>query len=219
MTMALSNSLATFRSAGGLWVLLASLMLLSPQEAEAQHWIRTVSVVTPVEDRPVKAFLDTLVGVMERKERLMVKRTPDQEEEMEISALRDRLIEEEGLGLSSATDLFIKYRFSDGVAKKFEEELVSFQFIFREGRNQEDIPILYLDAKREWVRDIMENKAIGLSRNEAPLLPFQREFRFLRIARIEETQIVQIGNEAVREGFDQEKEAIVSRIRDIIYQL
>lgn len=212
-----STSSVSMPRALGVIGLLLSVLLLSPQEAQAQHWLRTVSVVTPVEGRPVKAFLDTLVNVMERREGLKVKREPTQQEGVEIERLRAELINEEGVGFSSATDVFIRYKFSDSLGDDFKEQIVSFYFVFRAGPNQEDIPILYLDARMEWVKEVMNNKAIGLATNEAPLLPFRREFRFLRIAQLEKAQIVEIGNEPVREGFQRRKEALISKIRRLIY--
>lgn len=212
------SSIRALRRLGGVTLLLFAVVLSSPQEVRGQYWLRTVSVVTPVEERPVEAFLDTLVNVMERRDGLKVKRRPDQQEEIELSRLQERLINEEGIGLSSATDLFINYRFSDSLSDNFEEEILSFYFVFRAGPDQEDIPILYLDVSSKWVEEIMNNKAMGLPTNEAPLLPFRREFQFLRIARLEEAQVVEIGNEPVRSNFQRKKEALINKIRRLAYK-
>lgn len=211
------SSVSALQSVGVLGLLLCVVLFFVPQEVPAQDWVRTVSVVTPVDERPVEAFLDTLVNVMEQKEELRVRRTPNQHEEVRLSELRDQLLNEEGIGLSSATDLFISYRFSDSVGDDFQEEILSFYFVFRAGANQEDIPILYLDASSDWVEELMNDTSIGLPTNEAPLLPFRREFEFLRIASLEDAQIVEIGNKPVREGFQQKKEALINKIRRLVY--
>ncbi len=215
--MEYKNSVSALRAVGVLALLLSLGVLLTPQEVRGQYWLRTVSVVTPVEDRPVKAFLDTLVNVMERREGLKVKRAPEQQK-IELSRLKDRLVEEDGVALSSATDLFITYRFSDSLSANFREEILSFYFVFRAGPSQEDIPIMYLDARAEWVKEIMNNKAMGLPTNEAPLLPFRREFQFLRIARLEDAQVVEIGDEPIRENFQRRKQALVNKIRRLAYK-
>ncbi len=209
--------LQSIRSASLVGLLLAPVLLLIPQDAAAQNWLQTSRVVTPVEQGALRAFLDTVVAEMGTRE-VRVHRTPSQSEPLTVSALRDRLIEEEGLGLSSANHAFIDYRFTIGGGRGFEQEISSIRFVFRPGTDQNDISILYVDTHKGWVDQLLRNKGTSLRTNEAALIPFHRHLGFAQIARQEESQIVEIGGETIREDFHEKTEVLLQKVQRLTYE-
>jgi len=212
----LSRTVSTLT--GGAALLLAALLFV-PQQAQAQRWLQTTQVIAPIEsESATRALLDTLVNVIERKDSLMVRRSPQNAEKMSVSALQERLLDESGLGLSSSNQVFIDYRFAvnrDG----FEEEITSLHFIFRPaGGNDEDINVMYINVKRDaWVEDVLNQKGTTLVTNEAALKPFREQLAFARVVRDTEAQIVEIGNRKVREGFEMKKRQLVDKITRLTY--
>lgn len=195
----------------------ASLLLLGPQEAKGQLWLQTSRVVTPVEQGPVRVLLDSLVNTMERRG-LTVKRSPDQDTSMTVSQLRTTLINEKGIGIGSANHAFIDYRFTIDNGSNFRQEVAAIHFVFRPGPNQTDVPVLYLDAQTGWVDQFLHNKGTSLYTNEAALIPFHRHLGFAQIARQKNTEIVEIGGQTVRKGFDQKKEALIRKVERLTYE-
>jgi len=207
----------TLRSGSLFGLLVASCLLLVPQDATAQLWLQTSRIATPVEQGPIRVFLDTLVTVMERKN-VRVSRTPSQSETMTVSSLRNQLIEEEGVGLNSANHAFIDYRFTIDDGSSFQQEISALHFVYRPGPGQADISILYLDARSGWVDQLLYNKGTSLDTNEAALIPFDRHLGFAQIARPQESEIVEIGGETIREGFHQKKEALIRKVERLTYE-
>lgn len=204
-------------SAGWAGVVVACLLLLAPQAAQGQLWLQTSRVVTPVEQGPIRVFLDTLVNEMERRQ-LQVKRSPDASTTMSVSALRSTLIDEEGIGIGSANHAFIDYRFTIDNGSNFEQEVAAIRFVFRPGPNQNDISVLYLDARSGWVDTLLRNKGTDLKTNEAALIPFHRHLGFAQIARQQNTEIVEIGGQTVRTGFSEKKEALIRKVERLTYE-
>jgi hypothetical protein len=194
-----------------------ALLLLIPQEANGQLWLQTSRVVTPVEQGPIRTMLDSLVNVMERRD-LRVKRSPDTDSSMTVSQLRSTLINEEGIGIGSANHAFIDYRFSIDNGSTFRQEVSSIRFVFRPGPDQTDVPVMYLDAENGWLDPFLYNKGTQLKTNEAALIPFHRHLGFAQIARQKKTEIVEIGGQTVRKGFDQKKEALIRKVERLTYE-
>ena len=205
------------RSIGMLSLVCASILLFVPQDANGQLWLQTSRVVTPVEQGPVRVLLDSLVNVMERRE-LSVRRSPADDSSMSVSKLRSTLINEKGIGIGSANHAFIDYRFTIDNGSDFQQEVASIRFVFRPGPNQTDVPVLYLDARDGWVDTFLQNKGTDLKTNEAALIPFHRHLGFAQIARQKKTEIVEIGGQTVRKGFDQKKEALIRKVERLTYE-
>lgn len=212
-----SSACRTLRSVGSIGLLLAALCLAVPQTAQGQLWLQTARVITPIENGPTRAFLDTLVNVMERKD-VMVKRSPNQKKGMAVSALRDKLITKEGIGLSSANHAFIDYRFSIDDGSRFQQKISRIHFVFRPGPNQNDVSIMYINARKKWVENVIRQKGTALRTNEAALIPFHRHLGFANIARQKKTQVVEIGGETVRERFDERKAALIRKVERLTYE-
>lgn len=205
-------------------VLLLALLTLGlaaagPSEATAQRWLQTAQVLTPISsDGPTRALLDTLVQVIERREGAMVKRTPESPESLTLSELRDKLINEQGIGLTSANFAFIDYRF-EIENRGFEETIESFQFVYRPpGGTQEDIQMLYVDTNKPWVDQILKNKGTTLRSNQAALLTFADQLAFARTIQNNEAKIVEIADETVREGFEAKKRKLRRKITRLTYE-
>lgn len=197
--------------------LLIVLALGAPQNANGQLWLQTARVITPIEAGPTRAFLDTLVNVMERKD-MMVRRSPDQKGKMTIADLRNALISEAGIGLNSANHAFINYRFTIGQGSQFEQQISKIRFVFRAGPGQSDVSVMYVDAEKPWVETLIRQKGTTLRSNQAALIPFHRHLGFANIARQEESKVVEIGGETVRDGFDEKKAALIRKVERLVYE-
>jgi hypothetical protein len=207
----------SLRVAGVAGLLLAVLALGAPQQATGQLWLQTARVLTPIETGPTRAFLDSLVAVMERKE-VSVKRRPDQEGKMTVAELRNALISEAGIGLSSANYAFLEYRFTIDDGSELKQEISRIRFVFRPGPGQSDVPVMTVDARQPWVKTLIRQKGTTLRSNQAALIPFHRHLGFASVARRPETKVVEIGGETVREAFDQRKEALIRKVERLTYE-
>jgi hypothetical protein len=196
---------------------LAALVIACPQDANGQLWLQTSRVITPVGDGPTRAFLDTLVNVIERKG-IKVKRSPEAEEGVTVATLRNELIAEEGIGLGSANHAFIDYRFTIDNGSHFEQEITNIHFVFRPGPDQSDVSVMYLNARKPWLETLIHQKGTSLRSNQAALIPFHRHLGFANVARRPETQVVEIGGETVREAFDERKEALIRKVERLTYE-
>ena len=205
------------RTIGSLGAVVAVLLALGPRAAQGQLWLQTSRVVTPVEQGPIRTFLDSLVSVMERKGR-EVRRAPDVDSTMTVAALRNQLIDEERIGISGANHAFIDYRFSIGSGGRFRQQISKIHFVFRPGPGQSDISVLYLDARQAWVDSFLRETGTPLSTNEAAFIPFRRHLDFAQVARQEETRVVEIGGETIREGFQEEKEGLIRKVERLTYE-
>lgn len=193
-----------------------ALLAVSPPDAQAQRWLQTTQLITPIQsDGPTRALLDTLVQVLERKDGVEVKRTPDGSESFSLSGLRDKLINEAGIGLNSASHIFIDYKF-EIENRGFEESIEAFQFVYRAGEGQEDIQMMYIDATKPWVESVLKNKGTALRTNQAALKTFSDQLAFARMQ--ENGKIVEISGQTVREGFEAKKRNLVQKITRLTYE-
>ncbi|HHP7236818.1 hypothetical protein [Longibacter sp.] len=213
------HPLNALQRVGGIATLaLALLLFVGPQDANAQRWLQTTQVIAPVQsETPTRALLDTLINVIDRSDSLAIKRAPDDPSRTAVSQLEDELLNQEGIGLSSANYVFIDYRFEvnrDG----FEERITDLFFIYRPpGTGEEDIPIMYLSARDAWVDDVLRNKGTTLVTNEAALKPFGDQIAFAKIVRERDARIVEIGDRTVRDGFEAKKRNLVDKITRLSY--
>lgn len=199
-----------------LFLCVVGLLFAASPDAHAQRWLQTTQLITPIQsDGPTRALLDTLVQVLERKEGMKVKRTPDDSEKLGLSALRDKLINEAGIGLGSASHVFIDYKF-EIENRGFEESIESFQFVYRAGEGQEDIQMMYINATNKWVENVLKNKGTTLRTNQAALKTFSDQLAFARMQ--ENGKIVEISGQTVREGFEAKKRNLVQKITRLTYE-
>jgi len=192
-------------------------LAMGAPDATAQRWLQTSQLLTEIkQDSPTRALLDTLVQVIGRKDSIMIKRTASSNEKMTLSDLRDKLINNQGIGLTSANYVFIDYRF-EIENRGFEESVESMQFVYRPpGGTEEDIQMLYIDASKPWVKNILHNKGTTLVTNEAALKTFSDQLAFARL--VQDGKIVEIAGQTVREGFEQKKRQLVQKIQRLTYE-
>lgn len=191
-------------------------LAMGAPEATAQRWLQTSQLLTEIkQDSPTRALLDTLVQVVGRKDSIKIKRTEDSKG-MSLSDLRDKLINNQGIGLTSANYVFIDYRF-EIENRGFEESVESMQFVYRPpGGTEEDIQMLYVDASEPWVKNILHNKGTTLVTNEAALKTFSDQLAFARL--VQDGKIVEIAGQTVREGFERKKRQLVQKIQRLTYE-
>lgn len=193
------------------------LLLVTPEESRGQQWLQTSQLIVPIETQsPTRVLLDTLVQVIQRSDTVHVQRTPNSSEELSISELRDQLISGPGLGLTSANNVFIDYRF-EIENRGFEQSITSLQFVYRApGGAEEDIQMLYVDATQPWVRNVLNNKGVSLTTNEAALITFSDQLGFERM--VQDGKIVEIAGQTVREGFETKKRKLVQKVQRLTYE-
>ena len=195
---------------------IAGVFSLSTSEVHAQRWLQTTQLVTPIQsDGPTRALLDTLVQVIERRDDIQVKRSPDAPETYTLSELKDNLINEAGIGLTSANRIFIDYRF-EIENRGFQEVIESFRFVYRPGQGEEDIQMMYVDASEPWFESILKNKGTTLRTNQAALKTFKDQLAFARMQ--DDGKIVEISGQTVREGFEAKKRSLVQKITRLTYE-
>jgi hypothetical protein len=191
---------------------------LLPGTAQAQsqsRWLRTVQVITPVNDREVTGILlDTLMTVIERRS-LPVQRSPDDAETQSFSQLEQALLDE-GLDVTSATQVFITYRY-ESTQQGFSAQILDLYFIYRSTEFEEaDIPILYLDATDPVIQNIMVNSGVKSEVNEAVIRPFIEQ---LSINQLMGSTVVKVGERIIRDEkvADYEKRRLMAIIREKSY--
>ena len=184
-----------------------------PEEARAQRWLQTATVQTPVDEgTAAKAVLDTLQG-MSRADEVMVRRAPDSDEQMTIPELSDELLNS-GFAFRSVSHLYIDYRFVIG-NQGFQQKITGLEFISRPPGGGEDVPILYLNARKDWVKKFLQSKGTPLESNLATLIPFSDQLAFARLARRgDDTVVTQKGGQIIR-GDDQ---ALIAK-KDLLNQV
>lgn len=202
------------------------LALVPLQTTQAQGWAQTARVITPVEDIPpwegprgsLRALLDSVVHVAENAEEThLIKRRPSQEEKMSISALKQKLLDEEGLSVRSASHAIIKYRFEFDGENNFQELVQNIQYVYRSDASEEDIRLIYLTSKDKWFKDILFDMGTPTSQNIKAEILFRAQIRFTKISEDPGTQLIEIGNRTVREGFHQKKQDFVNKVYRLTY--
>ena len=128
---------------------LSLVLLLVPtaESAGQAEWQRTVEVIVPVEEELVtRPLTDSIVAMIEAQA-LSPKRTPQSDTTATLEEIEASL-SGEGLALTSATHVFITYRFTQNNGR-LRRRILDLHFIYRPSAEQgEDIPILYLDLSK-----------------------------------------------------------------------
>lgn len=186
------------------------------QPAQAQQWRQRATVMTDVNPgQSTRAFIDTVAARLRNSDTLQVRRTKEGEL-MDIQTLTDSLLEE-GVGLYSANRLFIDYEF-EVVDNEFIEEIQDIKLIYRPASSGEgDIPILYLDAERELVANVLRNSGIPDERNLDTVHYFVNEISFPSLALDQNVRVISVAERKLREGFDQRRKVLMRQLKAFIY--
>jgi len=187
---------------------LSLVLLLVPtaESAGQAEWQRTVEVIVPVEEELVtRPLTDSIVAMIEAQA-LSPKRTPQSDTTATLEEI-EAALSGEGLALTSATHVFITYRFTQK-SSRLRRDILDLHFIYRPSAEQgEDIPILYLDlSKNNLHQRLLVEKGTPVRINEAAFRSFEDQVRFSELQ--EEATVVRVGDRVLR---DAEKAATAKR--------
>jgi len=196
-----------------------ALLLVSVMPAEAQRWNQRVQVVQPVEqDGVAYALLDSLVTEFDEADAssVMLRRAPEDKTLRSVADIRDELLED-GLGLISATHVYIQYEFAI-IADDFVETIEELQFIYRPANSEvEDISLFTVKTSNPNVSHVLMKEGLRHEENLNTVSPFASLLSFPQIARTNAT-IVRLNNETLREGHSQRRDALAADLVSIVYE-
>ena len=216
MTTSFSYKVCRLLMMGVFGLLLYAFALPLAVQAQSQsRWLRTIQVITPVSDREVTGvLLDTLMEVINRQD-IRVRRSPEDLDTQSFADLEKALINE-GLDVTSATQVFITYRY-ESTQQGFFAQILDLYFIYRPTEFEEaDIPILYLDATDPVIQNIMVNSGVPSEVNEAVTRPFIEQ---IAINQLMGSTVVKVGDRIIRDEkvADYEKRRLLAIIREKSY--
>ncbi len=178
-----------------------------PRTGHAQAaWRQTVQVIAPVETEEVTGILlDTLATALEKQD-MPVRKEPNGPVTTYGTLLRQ--LAQDGLDVTSATHVFITYRFhmtSAGTRYK----ILDLHFIFRPPTaDGTDIPILCVDlTDPEVYQRFLVEGGTTLPYNEAAFLQFREKMSFHSLR--DAVRVVQVGDHIIRD----EKLAVAEKQR------
>ena len=197
---------------------LVLLLLPTTESAGQAEWQRTVEVIVPVEEELVtRPLTDSIVAMIEAQA-LSPKRTPQSDTTATLEEI-EAALSGEGLALTSATHVFITYRFTQK-SSRLRRDILDLHFIYRPSAEQgEDIPILYLDlSKNNLHQRLLVEKGTPVRINEAAFRSFEDQVRFSELQ--EEATVVQVGDRVLRdaEKAATAKQQILRTIQNLTYE-
>ncbi|PEN13144.1 hypothetical protein CRI94_10885 [Longibacter salinarum] len=185
--------------------------------AQAQRWSQRVEVLKPIEeDGPAYALLDSLVLAFESASDTVTVRREPGDSTQSLRELEDDLYEA-GLGLVSATHVFIQYEFAV-VEDDFIETIEELHFIYRSpNANEEDISIFTVRTDNPIARDVLMNGGLPRRENLNTIDTFASLLSFPRLAEAGDAVVVSLNNQTIRENFGERREDLASRLVDLVY--
>jgi hypothetical protein len=198
--------------------LLSLILLVIPlsESAGQAEWRKTVKVIVPVEDGSVTAPLADSVVAMAEAGKIPIRRAPASD----TTTLADagNALSKEGLALTSATHVFITYRYNltDGALQR---HIRSLHFIYRPTAQQgEDIPILYVDLTHDNLRqELLVERGTPSFVNEVNFHPFGEQLGLQKLRK--KATVVRVGNRIIRDAEQAaaEKRRVLRTIRRLTY--
>lgn len=199
------------RYAGGVLLLFA--LVTGP--TQAQEWRQESQLMTVVEeDGALDLLLDSLSAAFEEAPETLVRRSPQDTAAVSYRTLSSRLLDK-GLGLISTSHLFIQYRFertTTGLVETVEE----LHFIYREESDEEDISLLYVSTDNPTVREVLLQSGVLSEVNMQTVTPFRRFLAFPRLVRKEETTLVRMAGQPVREHHERHRQQLLGYIDGLV---
>jgi hypothetical protein len=186
MTTVLMTRCVRFSLAGSLLLLL----VLSAGGVQAQEWGAPIQVVTPVKHGgPIHTFLDSLSAALEKNPELQVRRTLDDVQSVPFHEL-ERTLLEEGLEITSASHVFVWYRFAlDG--SRIVESIDEMQFIYHENASNTDRPLLHVSTWEPAFSDVLVGSGFSKSTNIELSTSFRALMAFPILGEQQETYVVE----------------------------
>jgi len=197
---------------GSLALLLA--FSLSPAPVHAQEWRQEMQIITTVPyDDPLHVFLDSVASIFDRNPEVPVRRTGS-DAPMPYRTLRDSLYAD-GIDLRSASHVLIRYQFTlssqgEGVVETIDDLF----FIFRFDEASEDLPILYLNTADPLVSSLLINRGIPSAMNMESQTPFRRYMAFPVLHGQNQTEVVELGRQALRDDLAPKQQWLVSLLNE-----
>lgn len=176
---------------------LAVLLLPVPESAGQAVWQRTVKVIVPVTEGTVTGALVDSVAAMTEAQDLQLRRTPQSDTTATLEEIEEAL-SKDGLAPTSATHVFITYRFTLN-SSTLHRNILDLHFIYRPSAEQgEDIPILYLDlSKDNLYEEVLVERGTPSPINEVVFRSFEEQVRFYTLRDV--ATVVQVGNRIIRD--------------------
>lgn len=189
---------------------------LVPESRAQTRWQRTVEVIVPVSDAEVMpALLDSMDTVF-RARGATVQRSP-QSEPVPYDRVGE-MLSGEGLSVSSASHVFITYRYALTSAR-LERQIQDLYFIYRSTSVEEDVPILYVDlTTSDLYEELLVERGSPMASNEATYLEFERQLSLHRLRDV--ATVVRVGDDIIRdsERATAEKQRILQVTTRLVHQ-
>ena len=196
-----------------------ALLFVSVLPAEAQRWSQRVQIVQPMEEDGVTyALLDSLVTEFDAAgaSTVMVRRAPEDKMLRSVADIRDELLND-GLGLVSATHVYVQYEFAI-ITDDFVETIEELQFIYRPPNSEvEDIPLFTVKTNNPHVSHVLMEEGLPHEENLNTVSPFASLLSFPQMARTD-VRIVRLNNETLREGYVQRQERLTADLVSMVYE-
>lgn len=195
-------------------------MLVLPisESAGQARWQKTVKVIVPVEKGVVTRALTDSVLTMVEAQNSRFRRAPQSDTTVALTAIKEAL-SEEGLALTSATHVFITYRFTQK-SGRLQRDILDLHFIYRPSAEQgEDIPILYLDLTEDGLyRKVLAEKGTPVRVNEVAFRSFEEQIAFHSLQ--DRATVVKVGNRIIRDSEQaaSAKKRIMKIVRKLTYE-
>lgn len=195
---------------------LALLVIPLSESAAQAEWQKTVKVIAPVEDGSITAPLADSVVAMAKAGEIPIRRAPGSD----TTSLADvgNALSEEGLALTSATHVFITYRFGLNQGA-LQRDIRNLHFIYRPTAQQgEDIPILYVDlTDGNLQQELLVEKGTPSFVNELNFHPFAEQLSLQKLR--DKATVVRVGNRIIRdpEQAAAAKQRVLQTIRRLTY--
>lgn len=196
---------------------LAMLVLPISESAGQAQWQKTVKVIVPVEKGMVTRALTDSVLTMVEAQNSRFRRAPQSDTTVTLTTIREAL-SEEGLALTSATHVFITYRFTQE-SGRLRRNILDLHFIYRPSAEQgEDIPILYLDLTEDGLHQkVIVEKGTPVRANEVAFRSFEKQIAFHSLQ--DAATVVKVGNRIIRDSEEaaSAKKRIMKTIQKLTY--
>jgi hypothetical protein len=198
-------------------VLVAALLFV-PSVAQAQFWNQEAEIIVPNQPNSlVRAFIDSLGAEFDRTPGALVQRVPGGDSVAYLD-LSDALLEE-GVDIRSASHLFVSYTFLH-TATGLIESIRSVTLIYRPlspTLDEPDLALLHLKGDNEQLQTVLRTSGRRNPANLGAITPFRESLAYPKLSQIDESHLVRFAGEELREGFDLQRDHLLSLLTEFIY--
>ena len=197
-------------------VLAVVALLLLPMAAQAQFWEQEAQIIVPNEpETVVRQFIDSLAAEFERRPTATVRRQ-EGGDRISFAALSDSLLDD-GVGLRSASHLFVSYSFERGTVG-LTEIIRSVTLIYRSNMlDDPDLALIHLTNNNPTLRSVLRNNGYRNPENLGAVTPYRQVLAFPTLSQIEGTKMVRYAGTELREDFNVRLDHLMARLTELIY--